>query len=167
MGWLNTFSHYVSLPAIVSSCCHARRSTAGALGLCSHQQVVLYTCVRTVLCGQYSCCGRRRLLRPTVSGAVRALNGNQSVTWGLAIAHSGLPRTGGGAVALIFCFEKHHAFYQSQHDDMAWPVVPPVRPGALVLEVVRKIAFHPFILATCRLVFGAAGWICSALPLAA
>lgn len=145
MGWLNTFIIYVSLPALFFK----------LLSQTPVEQLARWDFVLTSMAVTY-------LVFALVFAAailIRTAPVSEATIQGLAAAYGNIGYMGPGIailafgeraavpVALIFCFEN------IMHFTIA-PLMMALsggdnRPaGQLALDVVRKIAFHPFILAT-------------------
>jgi malonate transporter len=154
MGWLNTFIIYVSLPALFFKL--LSRTPIEQLARWDYvltSMVVTYTVFALVFAA--SILVRRALIgEATIQGLAGAYGNIGYMGPGIAILAFGEPAA--VPVALIFCFENIMHFTIAPMM-MALSGGDHRSPGALALGVVRKIAFHPFILAT--IVGVAAAWI--------
>jgi len=145
MGWLNTFIIYVSLPALFFKL--LSRTPIEQLARWDYvltSMVVTYTVFALVFAASILL-RRAPIAEATVQGLAGAYGNIGYMGPGIAILAFGEPAA--VPVALIFCFENIMHFTIAPMM-MALAGGDRRTPGALVLEVVRKIAFHPFILAT-------------------
>ncbi|AKI00770.1 putative permease [Hoeflea sp. IMCC20628] len=145
MGWLNTFIIYVSLPALFFKL--LSRTPIEQLARWDYvltSMVVTYTVFALVFAASILL-RRAPIGEATVQGLAGAYGNIGYMGPGIAILAFGEPAA--VPVALIFCFENIMHFTIAPMM-MALAGGDRRTPGGLVLEVVRKIAFHPFILAT-------------------
>tara|TARA_R110002020_G_scaffold134027_3_gene299067 strand:- start:1085 stop:2047 length:963 start_codon:yes stop_codon:yes gene_type:complete len=145
MGWLNTFIIYVSLPALFFKL--LARTPIEELARWDYiltSMVVTYMVFALVFAASILI-RRAPIGEATVQGLAGAYGNIGYMGPGIAILAFGEPAA--VPVALIFCFEN------IMHFTIA-PMMMAIAggdhrsPAALVLGVIRKIAFHPFILAT-------------------
>lgn len=154
MGWLNTFIIYVSLPALFFKL--LSRTPIEQLARWDYvltSMVVTYTVFALVFAASILI-RRAAIGEATVQGLAGAYGNIGYMGPGIAILAFGEPAA--VPVALIFCFENIMHFTIAPMM-MALAGGDHRSPGALALGVARKIAFHPFILATA--VGVAAAWV--------
>ena len=154
MGWLNTFIIYVSLPALFFKL--LARTPIEELARWDYvltSMVVTYT-VFSIVFAASILVRRAPIGEATVQGLAGAYGNIGYMGPGIAILAFGEPAA--VPVALIFCFENIMHFTIAPMM-MALAGGDHRSPGALAVGVVKKIAFHPFILAT--IVGVAAAWL--------
>ena len=154
MGWLNTFIIYVSLPALFFKL--LARTPVEELGRWDYvltSMVVTYIVFALIFAGTILV-RRAAIGEATVQGLAGAYGNIGYMGPGIAILAFGEPAA--VPVALIFCFENIMHFTIAPMM-MALAGGDHRSPSALAAGVVRKIAFHPFILATA--VGVAAAWL--------
>ncbi|MCY0146663.1 AEC family transporter [Hoeflea sp. G2-23] len=145
MGWLNTFIIYVSLPALFFKL--LSRTPIEQLARWDYvltSMVVTYTIFALVFAASILI-RRAAIGEATVQGLAGAYGNIGYMGPGIAILAFG--EQAAVPVALIFCFENIMHFTIAPMM-MALAGGDKRGPAALALGVVRKIAFHPFILAT-------------------
>ena len=144
LGWMNTFIIYVALPALFFQL--LAKTPVHEL---TEWRFILGSVFSTYVIFGLMFAGSRLLAGDIPTSTVR----------GLAAAYGNIGYMGPGVallafgeqaavpVALIFCFENiiHFAVAPTM---MALSGGDKSRPGELVLSVAKKIAFHPFIIAT-------------------
>jgi predicted permease len=145
LGWMNTFVIYVALPAmffqLLSKTPIEKLTEFGYIF-----GAVLATYIVFAIMFAGSALANRGEIRESTVKALAAAYGNIGYMGpGLALLSFG--EEAAVPVALIFCFENiiHFAVAPML---MALAGGTGERPGAVALDVVRKIALHPFIIAT-------------------
>lgn len=160
LGWMNTFIIYVALPALffqLLSKTPIERLTEWDYIFAAVFSTFIIFCV---MFGGSVLTSRGELRESTVKGLAAAYGNIGYMGPGLALIAFG--EDAAVPVALIFCFENimHFAIAPSL---MAVAGGEKGELGALVLDVVKKIALHPFIIATA--VGVAAAWLQVVPPL--
>ncbi|OCW56527.1 AEC family transporter [Hoeflea olei] len=154
MGWLNTFIIYVSLPALFFKL--LSRTPVEQLARWDYvltSMAVTFSIFAVVFAAAFLI-RRSSMAEATVQGLAGAYGNIGYMGPGIAILAFGEPAA--VPVALIFCFENIMHFTIAPMM-MALAGGDHRSAGALVAGVARKIAFHPFILATA--VGVAAAWL--------
>jgi len=152
LGWMNTFIVYVALPALffqllVKTPFERLTEWGFILGSVLSTYIVF-----AVMFAASVLMSRGGIAEATVKGLASAYGNIGYMGPGLALMAFG--EEAAVPVALIFCFENiiHFAVAPMM---MALSGGGMRRPGALVLDVIKKIVFHPFIVATALGVCGA------------
>jgi hypothetical protein len=145
LGWLNTFIIYFALPALFFKLLAKTpvEQLASWQFIFANIGVTYAIFIMTFGFGLWN--ARGNIAEATVQGLAGAY-GNIGYM-GPAIAILALGENAAIPVAIIFCFENimHFAIAPAM---MAISGQKQQSPGELVLEIVKKIVFHPFILAT-------------------
>jgi predicted permease len=145
LGWLNTFIVYIALPALFIK----------LLSRTPVEQLANFDFIATDLVATYSIflltfvlgiLGTRGNVGESTMQALAASYGNIGYM-GPAIAILALGEQAAVPVALIICFENTMLFFLAPAL-MAMHGKQRLSVAKLVLDVVRKILFHPFIIAT-------------------
>ena len=152
LGWMNTFILYVALPALffqlLAKTPFERLAEFGfILGSVLTTYAVFATMFLVSLVG-----GRSGLAEATIKGLAASYGNIGYMGPGLALLAFG-PEAA-VPVALIFCFENivHFAVAPTV---MALAGSERTAPGRLMMDIVKKIALHPFMIATAAGVFAA------------
>lgn len=152
LGWMNTFIVYVALPALffqllVKTPFERLTEWGFILGSVLSTYVVFFVMFAASLL-----LSRGGIAEATIKGLASAYGNIGYMGPGLALMAFG--QDAAVPVALIFCFENivHFAVAPMM---MALSGGGMERPGALALDVVKKIVFHPFIIATALGICGA------------
>jgi malonate transporter len=145
LGWLNTFIIYVALPALFFKLLSKTPvEQLASIEFIGTNIVVTYLIfLLTFVLGIIGT--RGNVAESTIQGLAGAY-GNIGYM-GPAIAILALGEQAAVPVALIFCFENILHFVMAPLM-MAMSGQQKQAPAALVLDVLRKIFFHPFIIAT-------------------
>lgn len=152
LGWMNTFIIYVALPALffqLLSKTPIEKLTEWGYIFASVFSTFLIFCAMFIASVVVS---RGEIAESTIKGLASAYGNIGYMGPGLALLAFG--EAAAVPVALIFCFENvmHFAIAPSM---MALARGADGGVGRLALEVVKKIALHPFIIATAVGVLGA------------
>lgn len=145
MGWLNTFIIYVSLPALFFKLLAQTPIEQLARWDFVVTSMVVTYCVFALVFSLSILFRRTGIGEATVQGLAGAYGNIGYMGPGLAILAFGEPAA--VPVALIFCFENIMHFTIAPMM-MALAGGDRRSAGALVFNVLGKIAFHPFIVAT-------------------
>lgn len=145
LGWLNTFIIYIALPALFFKLLSKTPvEQLASLEFIGTNIVVTYLIfLLTFIIGVIAT--RGQVAEATIQGLAGAY-GNIGYM-GPAIAILALGEKAAVPVALIFCFENILHFVMAPAL-MAMSGQQKQAPATLVLEVLRKILFHPFVIAT-------------------
>lgn len=162
LGWMNTFIVYVALPALffqllVKTPFERLTEWGFILGSVLSTYVVF-----SIMFAASMVFSRSGIAESTIKGLASAYGNIGYMGPGLALIAFG--EEAAVPVALIFCFENiiHFAVAPMM---MALGGGGLRKPGAVALEVIKKIVFHPFIIATAIGVAGAYLEFSSPLPL--
>jgi len=152
LGWMNTFIIYVALPALffqLLSKTPIERLTEWSYIFGSVFSTFIIFCL---MFGASVILTRGKIAEATIKGLAAAYGNIGYMGPGLALIAFG--EEAAVPVALIFCFENimHFAIAPTM---MAIAGGEKGSPAKLALDVVRKIALHPFIIATAAGVAGA------------
>ncbi|BCH25086.1 malonate transporter [Mesorhizobium sp. L-8-10] len=153
LGWMNTFIIYVALPALffqlLAKTPFERLTEWGFIfgAVLSTYVIFLIMFVASYLIS------RGEIAESTVKGLAAAYGNIGYMGPGLALLAFG--EEAAVPVALIFCFENIIHFAVAPMMMALSGADRAASPGALALGVVRKIVFHPFIIATAVGVAGA------------
>jgi predicted permease len=161
LGWMNTFIVYVALPALffqllVKTPFERLTEWGFILGSVLSTYIVF-----SVMFGASLLLSRGGIAEATIKGLASAYGNIGYMGPGLALMAFG--EEAAVPVALIFCFENiiHFAVAPMM---MALSGGGLRNPGALALDVLKKIVFHPFIIATALGVCGAYFQFTSPMP---
>ncbi|HEY5819733.1 MAG TPA: AEC family transporter [Mesorhizobium sp.] len=152
LGWMNTFIIYVALPALffqlLSKTPIERLTEWGYIFASVFSTFIIFS----VMFGASVLVTRGEIRESTIKGLAAAYGNIGYMGPGLALIAFG--EEAAVPVALIFCFENimHFAIAPTM---MALAGGEKRSPGALALDVLRKIVLHPFIIATAIGVAGA------------
>ena len=152
LGWMNTFIIYVALPALffqlLSKTPIERLTEWGYIFASVFSTFIIFS----VMFGASVLVTRGEIRELTIKGLAAAYGNIGYMGPGLALIAFG--EEAAVPVALIFCFENimHFAIAPTM---MALAGGEKRSPGALALDVLRKIVLHPFIIATAIGVAGA------------
>ena len=145
MGWLNVFIIYVSLPALfyklLSTTPVEEFKRADFLATTTYVAFIIFTLVFAI--GYFI--RRNNIGQSTIQGLAGAYGNIGYMGPGMALLAFG--EAAAVPVALIFCVENILHFTMAPLM-MALTGKEKTNVGALVLKVVKNIAFHPFIIAT-------------------
>lgn len=152
LGWMNTFIIYVALPALffqLLSKTPIERLTEWSYIFGSVFSTFIIFCI---MFGASVVLARGKIAEATIKGLAAAYGNIGYMGPGLALIAFG--EEAAVPVALIFCFENimHFAIAPTM---MAIAGGEKGSPAKLALDVARKIALHPFIIATAAGVAGA------------
>ncbi len=145
LGWMNTFIVYVALPALffqlLSKTPFEKLSEWGYIFGSVFSTYIAFSIIFVISIIRAS----GEIAESTIKGLAGAYGNIGYMGPGLALLAFGEPAA--VPIALIFCFENIMHFTIAPLM-MAIASDKPQPVGALVLEIVRKIVFHPFIIAT-------------------
>lgn len=161
LGWMNTFIVYVALPALffqllVKTPIERLTEWSFIFGSVFSTYVIF-----TIMFGASLLLSRGGIAEATIKGLASSYGNIGYMGPGLALIAFG--EEAAVPVALIFCFENivHFAVAPMM---MALSGGGVRRPGPLIVGVIKKIVFHPFIIATALGVVGAYFQFRSPLP---
>lgn len=145
LGWMTTFIVYVALPALffqlLAKTPFERLTEWGYISGAVFSTFVIFMLMFTASCIR----GRGEIAESTIKGLAAAYGNIGYMGPGLALLAFG--EEAAVPVALIFCFENIMHFTVAPMM-MALAGDEPRSPMSVALDVVKKIAFHPFIVAT-------------------
>lgn len=153
LGWMNTFIIYVALPALFFQLlAKTPFERLTEWGFIFGAVLSTYTIFSIMFVGSFLV-SRGEIAESTIKGLAAAYGNIGYMGPGLALLAFG--EEAAVPVALIFCFENIIHFAVAPMMMALSGADRETHPGTLVLGVVRKIVFHPFIIATAVGVAGA------------